>query len=64
MESVRLLAPDVALVDGRYVQAAAGAEARAMWTTLVLTRSSEGWKITAIRNMLPAPPAGTKEPAK
>jgi len=25
-----------------------------MWTTLLLTRSTSGWRIAAIRNMLPA----------
>ena len=56
VETVRLLSPDVALADGRYTQVGA-ADVRAMWTTVVLRRTAEGWKIAAIRNMLPAPPA-------
>jgi hypothetical protein len=28
-----------------------------MWTSLVLTRGAGGWRIAAIRNMLPAPAA-------
>jgi len=28
-----------------------------MWSTFVMTREAGGWRITAIRNMLPAPPA-------
>ena len=28
-----------------------------MWSTFVMTREAETWRITAIRNMLPAPPA-------
>ena len=58
VESVRLLAPDVALVDGRYTQTGlAGGTDRVMWTTILLKRGPEGWRITAIRNMLPATPA-------
>jgi uncharacterized protein (TIGR02246 family) len=58
VESVRLLAPDVALVDGRYTQTGlAGGQNRVMWTTILLKRGAEGWRITAIRNMLPATPA-------
>lgn len=60
VESVRLLSPEVALVDGRYVQeGAAGGKDRAMWTTITLQRVAGGWRIAAIRNMLPsAPPPG------
>jgi uncharacterized protein (TIGR02246 family) len=55
VESVRLLSPDVALVDGRYeISGASAADTRKMWTALVLTRSAAGWRIAAIRNMLPA----------
>jgi uncharacterized protein (TIGR02246 family) len=57
VESVRLLAPDVALADGRYVQkAAAGGKDRVMWTAITLKRESNTWRIAAIRNMLPAAP--------
>jgi uncharacterized protein (TIGR02246 family) len=62
VESVRFLAPDLALVDGRYIQLGrAGANDRQMWTTIVLKRTAEGWHITAIRNMLPAPPEQSKK---
>lgn len=57
VESVRLLGPDVALADGRYTQAGAGPDVRAMWTTIVMARTPDGWKIAGIRNMLPAPAA-------
>jgi uncharacterized protein (TIGR02246 family) len=58
VQSVRLLAPDVALVDGRYTQTGlAGGKDREMWTTILLKRGPEGWQIAAIRNMLPAVPA-------
>src|SRR5260370_732382 len=55
VESVRFLSPDVALADGRYeISAASAADTRKMWTALMLTRSPSGWRIAAIRNMLPA----------
>jgi uncharacterized protein (TIGR02246 family) len=55
VESVRWLSPDVAIADGRYE--IAGPETRKMWTSIVVVRKPEGWRIAAIRNMLPAPPA-------
>jgi uncharacterized protein (TIGR02246 family) len=62
VESVRFLAPDVALADGRYRQAGrTEADTRAMWTTITLKRTADGWKIAAIRNMLPAAPAALKK---
>jgi uncharacterized protein (TIGR02246 family) len=55
VESVRFLSSDVALADGRYeITGASAADTRKMWTALVLTRSTSGWRIAAIRNMLPA----------
>jgi uncharacterized protein (TIGR02246 family) len=57
VESVRLLATDVALADGRYVQKAQpGGKDRLMWTAITLKRGPDGWRIAAIRNMLPAAP--------
>ena len=55
LESVRFLTPDVAIADGRYE--IAGPETRKMWTSIVVVRKPEGWRIAAIRNMLPAPAA-------
>ena len=52
---VRLLDSNVAIVDGRYQTTSLGGTVRDMWTTFVLTRTPEGWQITAIRNMKPAP---------
>lgn len=54
--SVRFLAPGVAIADGRY-EIASGGGTRAMWTTLILTHGADGWRIAAIRNMLPAAPS-------
>jgi len=57
VEHVRFASPDVAIVDGRYeVGGSAGAPARRMWTTFVMVRGTGGWRISAIRNMLPASP--------
>jgi uncharacterized protein (TIGR02246 family) len=56
IESIRFIAPTVALVDGRYetVSASTGAT-RKMWTALLVTKMGQDWRISAIRNMLPAP---------
>ena len=55
VESVRLLTADVALADGRYIQKGqAGGKDREMWTAINLKRGVDGWRIAAIRNMLPA----------
>lgn len=61
VESVRFVAPTVAIVDGRYELAGlAGGARRVMWTTLVLTHGADGWRVAAIRNMLPASPPPQK----
>ena len=52
VETVRWLSSDVAIADGRYE--IAGPELRKMWTSIVIVRKPEGWRIAAIRNMLPA----------
>ena len=58
IETVRFPARDLAIADGRYtIGAAGGAAARNMWTSFVMVRASGGWRIAAIRNMLPAPAA-------
>ena len=55
VEAVRFVTPDVAIVDGPYEITAQPntAGARRMWTTLVLLRTADGWRISAIRNMAP-----------
>ena len=60
VESVRFLSAEVALVDGRYIQEGAeGGQDREMWTAITLKRVAGGWRIAAIRNMLPSiPPRG------
>jgi uncharacterized protein (TIGR02246 family) len=54
VESIRFLEPDLAIADGRYETITAGAD-RKMWTTLIVKRTDAGWRISAIRNMLPSP---------
>lgn len=61
VESVRFISSDVAIADGRYeLTGLAGGVTRSMWTTFVLKKTGKEWRITAIRNMLPAAPAPSK----
>jgi uncharacterized protein (TIGR02246 family) len=61
VESVRFVAPGVAIADGRYeITGVANGVSRSMWTSLVLKHDSDGWRIAAIRNMLPAAAAPSK----
>lgn len=56
VETVRFPAPDMAVADARYViKGTGGAVDRRMWSTFLCLRSETGWRIAAIRNMLPAP---------
>jgi len=48
--AVRFVTPDVAIADGTYEIAGSGAR---RWTTIVVVRGPDGWRITAIRNMTP-----------
>src|SRR5688500_3710971 len=58
IQTVRFASADVALADGEYVIAAGASGAtRKMWTSFVLVRGGGRWRISAVRNMLPAPPA-------
>jgi uncharacterized protein (TIGR02246 family) len=54
VDTVRFLTADVALVDGPYnIGGADGAPLRRMRTTIVLKQEAGGWRIAAIRNMVP-----------
>jgi uncharacterized protein (TIGR02246 family) len=57
VERVRFPAAGLAIVDGRYTIRGAQGGDRRMWTTFVMTSAPDGWRISAIRNMLPAPAA-------
>ena len=55
VETVRFLGADVAIADARYEIGD-----RKMWSTFIMRRSSVGWRIEAIRNMLPTAQNTTK----
>jgi uncharacterized protein (TIGR02246 family) len=57
IETIRFPSPGVALADGRYEIAGSEQDTRRMWTSFLLIRQPDGWRISAIRNMLPAPAA-------
>ena len=50
VERVRFLGADVAIADARYEIGD-----RKMWSSFIMKRGSGGWRIEAIRNMLPTP---------
>jgi uncharacterized protein (TIGR02246 family) len=54
VEHVRLLSPEVALADARYVIRSPQGATRNMWSTFVVVQTDGKWRISAIRNMLPA----------
>jgi uncharacterized protein (TIGR02246 family) len=55
VETTRFVAPDVALADARYeIEGSVGSPARKMWSTFLMKREGGGWRIAAIRNMLPS----------
>ena len=61
VETVRFLSSDVAIADGRYeLTGLAGGTTRSMWSTFVFKKTGKEWRISAIRNMLPAAPAPSK----
>jgi uncharacterized protein (TIGR02246 family) len=59
IETIRYITKDVAIADGRYT-IAGDANARRMWSTFVMKRVKGGWKVSAIRNMLPTVPDGRR----
>lgn len=63
VETVRMLGPGVALVDGRYeISGLAGGAVRRMWSSFVMVRQDGAWRISAIRNMAPTTPAAGQVP--
>jgi uncharacterized protein (TIGR02246 family) len=55
VETIRMVAPDVALADARYeISGLADGSTRKMWSTFVMAKQAGAWRISAIRNMLPA----------
>jgi uncharacterized protein (TIGR02246 family) len=60
IQTVRFPKADVAIADGRYEIKGAQEGDRRMWTSFLLTREADTWRIAAIRNMLPAAPAAAR----
>ncbi|MGB5229120.1 MAG: SgcJ/EcaC family oxidoreductase [Eudoraea sp.] len=54
IENIRLLNPQYAIVDARYEIKNTDGTMRKMWSTFMAVFQNNEWKITAIRNMLPA----------
>lgn len=58
VESIRFLNEVIAIIDARYIiKGNEGKTDRNMWSTFIAKKESGRWRIAAIRNMLPAPPA-------
>jgi hypothetical protein len=54
VEKLRFLNSECAIADARYEIQNADGTIRKMWSTFIIVYTVEMWKITAIRNMLPA----------
>ena len=56
IEKIRFLNSVSAIADARYQIQNADGTARKMWSTFIVVYEEDRWRITAIRNMLPARP--------
>jgi uncharacterized protein (TIGR02246 family) len=56
IENIRMLNTATAIVDCRYEIQNADGTIRKMWSTFIVVAEKENWKISAIRNMMPANP--------
>jgi uncharacterized protein (TIGR02246 family) len=55
VETIRMVGQDVAIADARYeISGLADGTTRKMWSTFVMAKQAGTWRISAIRNMLPA----------
>jgi uncharacterized protein (TIGR02246 family) len=54
IEKIRMLNPDIAIVDCKYEIQNTDGTARKMWSAFIVVSDKKAWKISAIRNMLPA----------
>ena len=60
VESVRMLAPTVAMADGTFeISNIAGGSTRRGHTTYLLVKSGDAWRIAAVRLMVPTPEGAT-----
>jgi uncharacterized protein (TIGR02246 family) len=64
VERVRFVSDTVALADARYSITGLPAGDRRMWSTFVVVKEAGGWRIAAIRNMLPSPSTTPASPPK
>ena len=62
IDTVRMIAANVAVADSRYEIAETDGTMRRMWASWLVVKDGAAWKIAAIRNMLPAAPAGPATP--
>ena len=54
LNKIRMLNPTTAIVDCKYEILNTDSTMRRMWSTFIVVAEKEAWKISAIRNMLPA----------
>ena len=54
IEKIRMLNPNIAIVDCKYEIQNKDGTMRKMWSTFIVLSDKKEWKISAIRNMLPA----------
>ncbi len=54
VDKIRFLNEESAIVDSRYEIRNADGTTRRMWSSFIVVYENNTWKITAIRNMLPA----------
>lgn len=54
IEKIRFITPESGVVDARYEIQNPDGTVRKMWSTFIVVQENKKWKITAIRNMLPA----------
>lgn len=54
IDKIRLFSQDNAIVDCRYEIQNTDGTTRKMWSTFIVVSDKDTWKISAIRNMLPA----------
>lgn len=54
IENIRLLDSESAIADAQYHIQKPDGTVRKMWSTFIIVYDEDRWKITAIRNMLPA----------
>ena len=54
VDKIRMVTPACAVADCRYEIANANSNPRKMWSSFIVVSDKSVWKISAIRNMLPA----------